>query len=245
MNIKCLWLILFLLLNVSSSIAKQLVVTEILPPYQFYQENNVLSGFSVEVLEALFKITNDDTDLKVLPWARAYRTALNQPNTLIFSLSRTLSREKLFIWGGKLTTDDVYAWGLKDNFKTPTTHLEQLRKHKIAIANSTSTYQYFKQKKYPYIYEIVTQDQGLKMLLLNRVDIITGSKNTLKARAKKLNLDFSLLKIIIPITPVNLDLYFAFSLNSDAHIVRKYKEAYEKIIKNGTLAKLKKKWDVQ
>ena len=65
------------MLNSTSSIAKQLVVTEILPPYQFYQENNVLSGFSVEVLEALFKITNDDADLKVLPWARAYRTALN------------------------------------------------------------------------------------------------------------------------------------------------------------------------
>ncbi len=245
MNIKFLWLVLFLMLNSTSSIAKQLVVTEILPPYQFYQENNVLSGFSVEVLEALFKITNDDADLKVLPWARAYRTALNQPNTLIFSLSRTLSRERLFIWGGKLTTDDVYAWGLKENFQTQTTHLEQLRKHKIAIANSTSTYQYFKQKKYPYIYEIVTQEQGLKMLFLNRVDIITGAKNTLKARAEKLNLDFSLLKIIIPITPVNLDLYFAFSLNSDDKVVRKYKDAYEKIIKNGTLAKLKRKWNVQ
>ena len=83
------------------------------------------------------------------------------------------------------------------------------------------------------------------MLFLNRVDVITGSKNTLEARAKKLNLDFSLLKVIIPITPVNLDLYFAFSLNSDVHIVRKYTEAYEKIIKNGTLAKLKKNGDVQ
>jgi polar amino acid transport system substrate-binding protein len=233
------------MLNSQSSIAKQLVVTEILPPYQFYQENNVLSGFSVEVLEALFKITDDETDLQVLPWARAYRTALNQPNTLIFSLSRSLPRESLFIWGGKLTTEEVYAWGLKENFQTPITHLEQLREYKIAIANSTSTYQYFKQQNYPEVYEIVSQDQGLKMLFLNRVNIITGTRNTLKARAKKLNLDFSKLKIIIPITPVNLDLYFAFSLNSDEEIVKKYADAYEKIIKNGTLAKLRIKWNVQ
>ena len=109
MNIKCLLLIVFLMLNASSSIAKQLVVTEVLPPYQLYNENNVLSGFSVEVLEALFKITKDDIDLKVLPWARAYRTALNKPNTLIFSLSRSPSRENLFFWGGKLTTEEVYA----------------------------------------------------------------------------------------------------------------------------------------
>jgi polar amino acid transport system substrate-binding protein len=182
------------MMNTSLSVAQQLVVTEILPPYQFYQENNVLSGFSVEVLEALFEITGDDTDLQVLPWARAYRTALNQPNTLIFSLARSLSREKLFIWGGKLTTEDIYAWGLKENFQTPVTHLDQLRKYKIAIANSTSMYQYFKQKKHPNIYEIVSQEQALKMLYLNRIDIMTGTKNTLKARAKKLNLDFSQLK---------------------------------------------------
>jgi len=244
MNIKCLLLIVFLMLNASSSIAKQLVVTEVLPPYQLYNENNVLSGFSVEVLEALFKITKDDIDLKVLPWARAYRTALNKPNTLIFSLSRSPSRENLFFWGGKLTTEEVYAWGLKENFKTPITNIEQLKKYKIAIANSTITYQYFQQQKYPNIYEIVSPNQGLQMLYLNRIDIITSTKNTLKERAKELDLDFNLLKIIIPIPPVSLDLYFAFSLNSDDKVVRKYKDAYEKIIKNGTLAKLKNKWDV-
>jgi polar amino acid transport system substrate-binding protein len=140
---------LFLMLNVSSSIAKQLVVTEILPPYQLYTENNVLTGFSVEVMAALFRITKDDIDLQVLPWARAYKTALNQPNTLIFSLSRSSSRENLFIWGGKLTTEEVYAWGLKEKFKTPLTNIEQLKKYKMAIANSTSTYQYFKQQNTP------------------------------------------------------------------------------------------------
>ena len=245
MNKQYLWLVVYLMLNASSSIAKQLVVTEVLPPYQLYNENNVLTGFSVEVMAALFKITKDDIDLQVLPWARAYSTALNQPNTLIFSLSRSSPRENLFIWGGKLTTEEVYAWGLKEKFKTPITKIEQLKKYKIAIANSTTTYQYFKEQQHPSIYEIISQNQGLQMLYIDRIDIITSTKNTLKARSEKLNLDFSLLKIIIPITPVNLDLYFAFSLNTDDKIVRKYKDAYEKIIKNGTLAKLKIKWDVQ
>ena len=113
------------MVNTPSSIAKQLVVTEILPPYQFYQVNNELSGFSVEVMEEIFKITGDDIDLQVLPWARAYQTALTQPNTLIFSLSRSLAREKLFIWGGKLMKEDIYAWGLKVKFQTPITHIKQ------------------------------------------------------------------------------------------------------------------------
>ena len=244
MNIQCLWLIVFLMLNTSSGIAKQLVVTEVLPPYQLYDENNVLTGFSVEVMAALFKITKDDIDLQVLPWARAYRTALNQPNTMIFSLSRSSSRENLFIWGGKLTTEEVYAWGLKEKFKTPITNIEQLKKYKIAVANSTTTYQYFKEQQHPSIYKIVSQDQGLQMLYLDRVDIITSTKNTLKARTSKLNLDASKLIKIIPISAVNLDLYFAFSLNTDEKIVMKYLEAYKIMVKNGTLAKLKNKWDV-
>jgi polar amino acid transport system substrate-binding protein len=244
MNIKFFSIILFLIVNTSSSIAQQLVVTEILPPYQFYQENNVLSGFSVDVMEEIFKITGDDIDLQVLPWARAYRKALNQPNTLIFSLSRSLSREKSFIWGGKLMKEDVYAWGLKEKFKTPITHIEQLRKYKIAITNASSTGQHFQQQKYPFIYAVGSPEQSFKMLYLNRVDIITGTKSTLEIRAKKLNFDMSKLKKIIQLSATNHDLYFAFSLNSDEDIVTKYLDAYKIIEQNGTLAKLKNKWQV-
>jgi polar amino acid transport system substrate-binding protein len=232
-------------MSTSSSIAQQLVVTEILPPYQFYQENNILSGFSIEVMKEIFKITGDDIDLQILPWARAYRTALSQPNTLIFSLSRSHSRENLFIWVGKLMKEDVYAWGLKEKFQAPLTHIEQLKKYKMAITKSSSPAQYFQQKKYPHLYVLSSPEQSLQMLYLNRVDVITGTKNTLKARAKKLNLDLSKLKIIIPIPAVNHNIYFAFSLNSDADIVKKYSNAYQEIKENGTLLKLRKKWQVQ
>jgi polar amino acid transport system substrate-binding protein len=244
MNIKYLWIIIFLLGNTSSNIAEQLVVTEILPPYQFYQESNVLSGFSVEVMEEIFKITGDNIDLQILPWARAYRTALNQPNTLVFSLSRTLSRENSFIWGGKLMKEDIYAWGLKEKFNISITDIQQLRKYKIAVTNSSSTAQYFQQHEYPYIYVLGSPEQSLQMLYLNRVDIITGTKNTLKARASKLNLDIGNLKVIMPISVVNHDLYFAFSLNSDEKIVSKYMDAYHQIKNSGILDKLKSKWNV-
>jgi polar amino acid transport system substrate-binding protein len=244
MNIKYLWIIIFLLGNISSNIAEQLVVTEILPPYQFYQESNVLSGFSVEVMEEIFKITGDNIDLQILPWARAYRTALNQPNTLVFSLSRTLSRENSFIWGGKLMKEDIYAWGLKEKFNISITDIQQLRKYKIAVTNSSSTAQYFQQHEYPYIYVLGSPEQSLQMLYLNRVDIITGTKNTLKARASKLNLDIGNLKVIMPISVVNHDLYFAFSLNSDEKIVSKYMDAYHQIKNSGILDKLKSKWNV-
>jgi len=233
------------MVNTSPCIAKQLVVTEILPPYQFYQVNNVLGGFSVEVMEEIFKITGDDIDLQVLPWARAYQTALSRPNTIIFSLSRTLSREKRFIWGGKLMKENVYAWGLKEKFKIPINHIKQLKKYKIAIARSTSTAQYFQQQKYPSVYELVSPEQGLQMLYLNRVDVITGTKNNIKARVNKLNLDMDKLKIIIPITAVNHYLYFAFSLNSDKNIVNKYMNAYKIIEQNGILGKLKNNWHMQ
>jgi polar amino acid transport system substrate-binding protein len=236
---------LLLMLNTSSSIAKQLVVTEILPPYQFYQENTALSGFSVEVMQEIFKITGDEIDLQVFPWARAYKTALNQPNTIIFSLSRTKVRENLFIWGGKLMREDIYAWCLQEKFKTPVTDIEQLKKYKLAVTNSSSTAQYFQQEDYPFIYTVVSPEQSLQILYLNRVDFITGTKSTLVARASKLNLEVSRLKKIIPLSVVNHDLYFAFSLNSDKKIVTKYTNAYKIIEKNGTLDKLRNKWQVQ
>ena len=53
------------------------VVTELLEPYQMYDSQGALDGFATEVVKALFQQANADADINVLPWARAYSTALN------------------------------------------------------------------------------------------------------------------------------------------------------------------------
>src|SRR4051812_35234458 len=75
------------------------VVTEENPPYNFTR-NGKLTGFSTEVVEAVFEEIRMQGNFQVMPWARAYVTAQTTENVLIYSIGRSLQREALFKWVG-------------------------------------------------------------------------------------------------------------------------------------------------
>jgi hypothetical protein len=54
-------------------------------------------------MREVFNHTSHDVEMEALPWARAYRVAKEQGNTIIFNIARTANREKQFKWIGKIT----------------------------------------------------------------------------------------------------------------------------------------------
>ncbi|WP_189471794.1 substrate-binding periplasmic protein [Litchfieldella qijiaojingensis] len=91
-------------------------ITEEYPPYNF-KRNGEVQGISVDVLTAIFEATDSDLshdDIRILPWARGYDTALKEPNTVLFSTTRTTSRETLFKWVGPIVRDRVTLLARRD-----------------------------------------------------------------------------------------------------------------------------------
>ena len=85
--ITTLTAITFLLLASFCAQSKEIkVVTELLEPYQIKKPDGSLGGFSTDVVDALFEITKDLAEIKIMPWARAYEIALSKPNILIYSI---------------------------------------------------------------------------------------------------------------------------------------------------------------
>ena len=82
--------------------------TEVLYPFQFHNEKQELTGYSVELLRRLFKLTGHEYEIRVLPWARAFKNSLNQKDAMIFSIARTEKREAMFKWVGKVGEEK--AW---------------------------------------------------------------------------------------------------------------------------------------
>src|SRR5512136_411438 len=86
------------------------IVTEEFPPYN-YQDNGKLIGVSTEVVEAVLKQLPEITvEFKVYPWARAYKNALENPNTLIYSLGFNEKRRDLFKWVGVIAPAEFYLF---------------------------------------------------------------------------------------------------------------------------------------
>jgi len=78
-------------------------VTENAPPLQYIKNGKVV-GKTTQLINQISESSNFKTNIKILPWARAYQTALNQKNMFIYPLVRTAERESKFIWIGKMLT---------------------------------------------------------------------------------------------------------------------------------------------
>jgi polar amino acid transport system substrate-binding protein len=73
-------------------------ISEEYAPYN-YTQDGVPTGISVDVLQHIWErldIQRGVTDIRVLPWARGYRIAQDDPNTCLFLTTVTEPRRELF-----------------------------------------------------------------------------------------------------------------------------------------------------
>ena len=106
--------------------------TETYPPYNM-KEDGKLTGLSIEVLNAVLKQLNSKQtieDVLLTNWSRAYSIALKNNNSMVFSTTRTESREPLFKWVGPIVNTKVGAIALKDK-KITINSIEDFNKYKI------------------------------------------------------------------------------------------------------------------
>ncbi len=128
-------LLLFCL--VSGSVAAESVddivfMTEEYPPYNF-EEDNKLQGIAVDTLALMLQRAGSKQareDIKLLPWARGYKRVLSEPNTCLFSTTRTEERENLFKWVGPIAPEAVALIAKKErNIKIDS--VDDFEKHKM------------------------------------------------------------------------------------------------------------------
>lgn len=203
-----------------------------------------LSGFSIDVVNAMFEQLNETVDIDVMSWARAYQIALTEPNVMIFSIAQTPERLPKFKWVGNLTEEKLYFWALKKRFNDTIHDLEQLKPYAIAASRDSNVADYLAQKGFPNVHILIKEAQNMQMLFKGRVDMLVATELTVRTRAKRLNLDFNQLLKLNEATELNNNLSIAFSLTTDDALVNKYRQAFNVLVNNGTLATLKKKWNI-
>ena len=115
-GLLCTALVLMMTGLKASELDRLTFITEEYPPYNF-ERDGVLQGYSVEVLQAMLNAAGSQMtldDVRVWPWARGYETALGEPDTVLFSTTRTEAREDLFHWVGPLALDRVTLLARRD-----------------------------------------------------------------------------------------------------------------------------------
>ncbi|MFC4347303.1 substrate-binding periplasmic protein [Kordiimonas lipolytica] len=103
---RLVWIgLLLLMLSAPASAQTFKLVTEEQPPMNFRDpETGRVVGITTELVEAIMTKAGFEYELSLLPWNRAYRYALRDANTCIFTTVRTPEREGQFKWVGPLYT---------------------------------------------------------------------------------------------------------------------------------------------
>ena len=109
------------------------ITTEHSPPASMQGQDGV-TGRETDKIREMMARTRTDYKIDLLPWKRAYVMALNQPQTCVYSTSRTPERERLFKWVGPADEAEWQCWGRIDH-EFPLKTMEDARKLRIGTYN--------------------------------------------------------------------------------------------------------------
>lgn len=227
------------------------VVTELFDRFQYLDQNDELTGYSVSVIHKVFDHTGDDYQINIFPWTVAFKKAKSQKNTMIFSIARTPEREDSFIWLGRLFSEPIYFWTLKKLNISTVTSLNELKNYRISVVKDANSHDYLVKHQFPNVYLMTSTFSNndsytrMKMLDGNRADIVIASESDVVNSIKHIGLGREALTKVFHDPELNNDLYLAINVDSDPELVTKYKEAFSFIESSGRLKKLQQIWELE
>jgi len=220
------------------------VYTEQLSPYLMQDKSGKLSGLSIDVLNALTKLTGDTASINVMPWARAYQSVISTQDSIILTIARTPERETKFLWVGRIVENQSFFWGNKEHFKQKKLTFEELKNYDIVVSRDSNGHNFLKENNFPSIFTVVYEEQVIKMVYGKRIDLLMSSAPTLMSLTQKLSVDFDSFVPVHKTADRSIKLSIAFNLSSDPSLVSKYQEAFQKLEASGKLAELREKWSI-
>ena len=220
------------------------IMTESWEPYSF-QKDGIVRGISTDIFVAMMErvgSTQGRKNIQILPWARAYLTIQNTSNTILFTMTKTIEREKKFKWVGPIFEIEYKIYALKKR-KIKIDSYEDLKKYKIGTLRSDVVEELLIKKTGLQVddFERVSQNiMNTKKLFTGRIDLVPQSKDTTLVTCKEAGLNVNDLESVF-----NLDkksMYFAFHKDTPDAVIKKFQKAYDDIKEEGKLAKIFKNY---
>ncbi len=227
------------LASINVSATHIIAITEHLPPYQRLHDDFQVTGFTVEIVKALGEELGDDITIEVLPWARAYRRAQEEPNVLIFSMYRIPARDKLFKWVGKVDENVHYFYALRNSTHNHIKTVAQAKEKIIAVTGNAFEDRQLTSRGFKRLAKVSSPDKMVSLLFNKRVELLFGSEIAIANLASQDGYSTDDLIRLITIENWGDGLWLAFSKATADEIVHKYQQAYKRLHDNGQFNKIK------
>ncbi len=220
--------------------AELTILTENLPPLN-YLDDGVLVGPSVEIVKEIQRRIGSHEQIKVYPWARAYKMALEDVNVVLFGTTYTKVRHDKFKWIGPLATKrDILVAKKSSGIKI--SNLEDAKKVKrIGTLRDDTRGRLLKRLGFTNLDPVSDEQQNAKKLVLGRIDLWTYKKPGLKTICELAGVDYNEIEEVYHLR--KSDLMIAFSKKTSDSIVQKWRNAFNEMLADGTIMQIRKKWN--
>jgi polar amino acid transport system substrate-binding protein len=222
--------------------AELTILTENLPPLNYLKEN-VLVGPSVEIVKEIQRKVGSHEQIKVYPWARAYKMALEEENVVLFSMTYTKDRYDKFKWIGPLARKrDILVAKKGSGMKIGS--LEDAKKvGRIGTLRDDNREIFLKSYGFTNLDPVSDEQQNARKLVLGRIDLWAYKKPGLKTVCELAEVDPNEVEEVYNLREV--DLMIAFSKKTSDATVKMWKNAFNEMVADGTIMQIRRKWNAK
>ncbi|MFC1617283.1 substrate-binding periplasmic protein [Candidatus Margulisiibacteriota bacterium] len=248
--IYCLLIFVLLIISINTSLSASCldnytILTEDFPPFQYIDKKGKLTGSSVELLDLIFKelkSTKTIKDIKIYPWSRGYKLIRTKPNIMLFAMSRTPERNKLFKWAGPQIRT-VYCLIAKKDKKIKIKSLKDITKYRIGVIRDDIGELLLIQKGIPQnkLYRTAKAESIIKQLENDWIDVWSYESTPAKWFIKNEGIDPNKYEIVYVIKEMWSS--YAFSKDTPDLVISKVNKAWKKIRKSSEVKKIIKKYN--
>lgn len=151
-------------------------VTEEYAPFNYSRDGRI-TGIAVEQLAAITKAAGIDYTLEIMPWARAFALAENQPMNCVFTTGYNRERAGRFVWVNPLLKDEMVLLKRKDGSKGPDSMQEALAM-KVGSQRGDFAVEALEDLGFKDIDLAADIDISVRKLLSGRIDLMPTSIKT-------------------------------------------------------------------
>lgn len=217
------------------------IVSEEFPPLQYQVRDSAAGYVHQYMLETIRRVQQNHpvtiASYEFLPWKRALLMAEQIPNVLLFSLSRTPSREDKYLWLGEVSEYQQSLHRLKSKpMQAQTIQQAKQQGHSISIQNGSAVSDYFLSQGLKYgvdFHYSMSYQQGIQQLFHQRIDLIALSEITARQAACQEGFDGDQLVPQIPIDALAKPLWAIFSKGTPDELVSAFRQEMRNIKAEG------------
>ena len=220
--------------------AERLVVyAEDARPYAYLQDEKVSSPIT-DFVRILAQRAGYEPDIRLLSWAGIMHTVEADQPTIFYPLAHNNEREKKYYWIGTLQHDEKYTfYKLKSRNDIQIKKLDDAKKYRIGVIESDIREDFLVDNGFHFnissgLVQIVNNTDGMRLLRVNRIDLLPLSPSSFTAECAPYCDDFDIAYTL----NLRLNLELAATKATPQDVVQRLRRAYESLEKDGTRSRM-------